>query len=73
MITSERQYRIAQKKMPDFTRAIEKFNDPLLDKRTNVHERLLQAEREAMESQLQDLRKELEEYDQLKSSKQSVI
>ena len=72
MITNERQYRITRKKALNFARAIEEF-DPKSDGRTDVHARLLQAEREAMESQLTDLREELEDYEQLKSADLSVI
>ena len=38
-----------------------------------MHFRLVQAEREAMESQLADLREELDEYERLKSTEVSVI
>ena len=72
MITNERQYRITRKKAFSFAHAIEEFDDKS-DERTDVHPRLLQAEREAMESQLADLREELEEYEQLKSAELSVI
>ena len=72
MITNERQYRITRKKALSFARAIEEF-DATSDERTDVHARLLQAEREAMESQVADLREELEEYEQLKSVNLSVI
>ena len=72
MITNERQYRITRKKAADFATAIEEF-DGTLGERTEVHPRLLQAEREAMESQLADLQVELDEYEQLKSAKVSVI
>ena len=72
MITNERQYRITRKKALSFAHAIEEF-EAKSDERTDVHPRLLQAEREAMESQLADLREELEEYEQLKSAELSVI
>ena len=72
MITNERQYRITRKKALSFARAIEEF-DATSDERTDVHARLVQAEREAMESQLADLREELEEYEQLKAADLSVI
>ena len=49
MITNERQYRITRKKAFSFAHAIEEFDDKS-DERTDVHPRLLQAEREAMES-----------------------
>src|SRR4029077_12751629 len=41
--------------------------------RDDVHPRILQAEREAMESQLADLQAELAEYDRLKSADLSLI
>ena len=72
MITNERQYRITRNKALSFVRAIEEF-DARSDERTDVHARLLQAEREAMESQLADLREELEAYEELKSADLSVI
>ena len=72
MITNERQYRITRSKALSFARAMEE-SDASSDERTDVHARLLQAEREAMESQLADLREELEEYEQLKSAALSVI
>ena len=71
MITNERQYRITRKKALDFVAAIEAF-DAGADERADVHPRLLQAEREAMESRLADLRAELDEYEQLKSAAPSV-
>ena len=72
MITNERQYRITRNAALSFARGIEEF-DAKSDGRTDVHPRLLQAEREAMESQLADLQEELEEYERLKSSGLSVI
>ena len=72
MITNERQYRITRKKAHGFAHAIEKF-DAKSYSRIDVHPRLVHAEREAMESQLADLREELEEYEQLKSAEISVI
>ena len=72
MITNERQFRITRKKAHGFVHAIEAF-DADADKRADVHPRLVQAERDAMESQLADLREELEEYEELKSASFSVI
>lgn len=72
MITNERQYRITRKKALGFARAIEEF-EAGPDERADVHARLLRAEREAMESQLADLREEMEEYERLKSAELSVI
>ena len=72
MITNERQYRITRNKALSFAHAIEEFN-ARPEEPTDVHARLLQAEREAMESQLMELREELEEFKQLKSADLSVI
>lgn len=71
MITNERQYKITRSEADRFRKAIGE-----LDKgpaRADIHPRLLQAEREAMESQLDDLQAELLEYDRLKSTDLSVI
>ncbi|WP_315744481.1 helix-turn-helix domain-containing protein [Bradyrhizobium sp. SZCCHNR1075] len=71
MITNERQYKITRSEADRFRKAIiEMTKGP---SRTDVHPRLLQAEREAMESQLADLQAELAEYDRLKSADLSVI
>ena len=72
MITNEREYKITRKKAVGFARAIEQF-DTMSQARTDVHPRLLRAEREALKSQLADLRSELDEYEQLKSTDTSAI
>ena len=72
MITNERQYRITRKKAAQFAREIENF-DTTSSERPNVHPRLLRAELDAMRSQLADLRDELREYEELKSTDPSVI
>ena len=72
MITNERQYRITRSKARGFERALEQF-DAGSPKRADVHPGLVQAEREAIASQLASLREELEEYDQLKSAGVSAI
>lgn len=72
MITNERQYRITRKRAAGFARAIEQF-DTKTPERTDVHPRLVRAELEALESQLEDLRAELEEYEKLKSAERSAI
>lgn len=71
MITNERQYRITRSEADRFRKAISELAHPAV--RPDVHPRLLQAEREAMESQLADLQAELAEYDRLKSADLSVI
>ena len=71
MITNERQYKITRSEADRFRKAIgDLAKGPA---RANVHPRLLQAEREAMESQLADLQAEIVEYDNLKSADLSVI
>jgi transcriptional regulator with XRE-family HTH domain/Zn-dependent peptidase ImmA (M78 family) len=71
MITNERQYKITRSEADRFRKAIiDLMGGPA---RPDVHPRLLQAEREAMESQLADLQAELAEYDRLKSADLSVI
>lgn len=72
MITNERQYRITRSKANRFLRAIEEF-DAAERERSGVHPRLVQAEREGIESQLADLREELAEYERLQSTDVSVI
>ncbi len=72
MITNERQYRITAAEVARFKKALEqRFADP--PGRPPVHPRLIQAEREALESQLQDLQQELEEYEALKHGDVSKI
>jgi transcriptional regulator with XRE-family HTH domain len=71
MITNERQYKITRSEADRFRKAIDELvKGPA---RAGFHPRLLQAEREAMESQLDDLQAELLEYDRLKSTDLSVI
>lgn len=72
MITNERQYRITRRRAADFASAIKEF-DAKSHERTDVHPRLLRAEREAMNSQLADLREELDEYERLKRVDASAI
>ena len=71
MITNERQYKITRSEADNFRKAIDELaKGPA---RVDVHPRLLQAEREAMESQLADLKAELAEYDSLKSADLAMI
>lgn len=72
MITNERQYKITRSEAERFRRAIAAMVADTSE-REDVHPRLIQAEREALESQLQDLEAELNEYDRLKSSAPAVI
>ena len=72
MITNERQYKITRSEADRFRKAITDFSIGHAA-RSDVHPRLLQAEREAMESQLADLQAEIVEYERLKSADLSVI
>ena len=72
MITNERQYMITRRRAADFASAIKEF-DAKFHERTDVHPRLLLAEREAMNRQLADLREELEEYERLRGADASAI
>ena len=72
MITNERQYRITRNKAKSFERSLEEF-DAGSPKRAGVHPKLVQAERDALVSQLASLREELEEYEHLKSAGVSAI
>lgn len=70
MITNERQYRITRAQALRFQRALDAFDS---QPRPGVDPRLIAAERAAMASQLADLRAELQEYDDLKSSDRSTF
>ena len=70
MITNERQYRITRAKLRRFQRALADFGKT---PREGVHPLLVKAERDALISQLEDLRAEIAEYDHLKSADVSVI
>ena len=72
MITNERQYRITRKQASDFEVAIEELDRELVH-RKDSHPRILEAERDALKSQLESLNKELSEYDRLKSDQTSII
>ncbi len=65
MITNERQYRITKKKADKFVEALEEF-DKKESERMDVPPKLIRAERQAMETQLTALRREVEEYEQIR-------
>lgn len=71
MITNERQYRITRSESDRFRKVIDDLAKA--PARVDVHPRLLQAEREAMESQLAELQAEMAEYERLKSADLSII
>ena len=72
MITNERQYKITCRAAYRFRKALDDLAAGNVV-RTDVDPRLLQAEREAMESQLADLKGEIAEYDRTRSADLSMI
>ena len=72
MIYDEHRYRVTKRKERCLHEAIKRF-DAQGSETSDVHPRIRQAEREAMESQLDDLRAELAEYDRLKAADLSVV
>ena len=70
MITNERQYRITRANAEKFQKVLDAFGQ---DAQEGVHPRLVQAQREALESQLKDLTAEIAAYEQLKSAAPPVI
>src|SRR5438552_2633451 len=72
MIENERQYRITKAQADKFAQALAQFTTHP-DKHDQMHPLLHQAQREALQSQLDDLRTQLEEYEALKSGKYKVI
>jgi len=72
MITNERQYKITRTQADKFRRALDELSKTH-ELKADLHPRLARAEREALESQLQDLTDELEAYDALQSSEASII
>lgn len=72
MITNERQYKITRSQADRFQAAIDEHRASLYD-RADVHPLLVQAERNAMESKLADLRAELAEYERLRSDNPPII
>ena len=70
MITNERQSKITRAQAVRFQHALDTFNDHA---REGVHPFLVKAERDALESQLADLREEIDEYERLKSADTTII
>lgn len=66
MIKNERQYRIAKAQIAKFEEALRAFSSESRHDRT-THPRMIKAQRDAMQSQLESLRLELIEYEDLES------
>jgi transcriptional regulator with XRE-family HTH domain len=72
MITNERQYRITKAETDRFEHTLKELRAQG-DQREGVHPLLVQAERDALRSQLDDLTAELREYEALKAGDVSII
>jgi transcriptional regulator with XRE-family HTH domain len=72
MISNERQFRITKTEAERFKRALAEF-EAKGSARAGVHPRLIQAERDALQSQLDDLSREIAEYEALQSGNIQVI
>jgi transcriptional regulator with XRE-family HTH domain len=72
MISNERQFRITKAEADRFKRALAEF-DATGTARNGVHPRLIQAERDALQSQLDDLSHEIAEYEALQSGRIQTI
>ena len=68
MITDERQYIVARRKVNRFVDALAEF-ETKAGKRTGVDPRLIRAEGEAIEAQLVALREEVEEYERARGDR----
>ncbi len=66
MIKNERQYRVAKAQAAKFEKALRAMQSASRKDRT-THPRLLKAQKDAFQSQLDSLRQELAEYKQLES------
>ncbi len=66
MIKNERQYRITRAQADRFSEALRSFEAEAAHQ-SAVHPRLLSVQKEALESQLSDLRAEIREYETLKA------
>jgi len=71
MITNERQYLITRKKAQEFERALADVREAPAS--PTMHPRARAALRSGIESQLQDLRDEIDEYEKLKSGRVKSI
>lgn len=65
MIKNERQYRITNAQVANFERALRKLED---EPDEQLHPRLRQAEIDGLRSQLEEMREEIAQYEELKST-----
>jgi transcriptional regulator with XRE-family HTH domain/Zn-dependent peptidase ImmA (M78 family) len=72
MIKNEKQYRVTQSQTKKFEEALTQLTQNL-SKNKEVHPLLLKAQQDALQSQLNDLREELLEYEALKSGQREIL
>jgi ribosome-binding protein aMBF1 (putative translation factor) len=70
MIKNDRQFRITKAQAEKFERAIK---EAAASPKRKVHPVLQKAEMDALKSQLHDLRREIEEYNALRSGKRKIV
>lgn len=71
-IHDSRQYRITKAQAAKFAQALREF-DPRPTKHPNVHPCLIQAQRDALASQLETLKEELRDYERTRKSRRRQI
>ncbi len=69
MIRNERQYIITKAQIKKFRKALGEFNK----QKSSVHQMLVKAQKEAMESELAVLENQVKEYEKLRSGKYKVL
>jgi ribosome-binding protein aMBF1 (putative translation factor) len=72
MIRNQRQYKITKAQAAKFEQALQTFAERS-PQTAGVHPRLVQAQREAIASQLESLQDELKEYERLQRTKQPKL
>jgi len=72
MIRNAREYRITKAQLAKFERALMDF-DVRPAKHPGVHPRLVKAQREALQSQLESLKQELDEYERVRASRRRFV
>lgn len=70
MIKNDREYRITKAKADEFQRTLTEMNNA---SRSVLHPLIVKAQREAVESELEVLKSEIEEYEALRDGKRSVL
>jgi transcriptional regulator with XRE-family HTH domain/Zn-dependent peptidase ImmA (M78 family) len=70
MITNEKQYRITRTRLANFERALDQAERVST---VDLHPKIVKAQRDSLQSMVQELRSDLAEYESLKNADQSVI